>query len=217
MQPVVYNHFRDHIFKKFPPQGKRILEIGALADPSQTLLTIFGDQSKDYELIGINLEIPPLEYIPKSLGFQLLECNANNMSIFEDEKFDAVICSGVLNNDRYFWKSLGEMRRVLRHNGLLYVNIPVFARGMQKLAFKGVLYRLGASLRKLGLEDQFISLAENTWFSSVPTYHYSPTPADYYRFSEASVNQVIMDGYNVLHTEEFLYPPRMIAVGKKVD
>ncbi|MCS6814017.1 MAG: methyltransferase domain-containing protein [Cyanobacteria bacterium] len=217
MQPVVYNHFRNHIFKKFPPPGKRILEIGALADPAQTLLTIFAGQSLDQELIGINLEIPPAEYIPASLGYKLLECNANDMSIFGDAEFDAVICSGVLNNDRYFWKSLSEMHRVLSCGGLLYVNIPVFTRGMQKLAFKRILYKLGASLRKFGLEDKLISLAENTWFSSVPTYHYSPTPADYYRFSEASVTQVIMDGYDVLHIEEFLYPPRMIAVGKKIN
>ncbi|MDW8227846.1 MAG: class I SAM-dependent methyltransferase [Anaerolineales bacterium] len=213
MQPIVFEHYRDYIFKKFPPPGKRILEIGALPDTSQTLLSIFVSWGNDYELIGIDLCAP--ENPPERLPFRLLRCNANDMSIFSDSYFDAVIAVGVFNNDRYFWRSLAEIRRVLRSEGLFYVHVPGFERGEYKLKFKKLLYRIGYKFRIFGLDRPFIYLAENTWLSAVATYHYSPTPQDYYRFSEVAVKEVVMGGFEIIHYEQLLYPPRIIAVGKK--
>lgn len=38
---------------------------------------------------------------------------------FDDERFDVVICTEMLEHDPYFWKSIQEMWRVLRWDGLL--------------------------------------------------------------------------------------------------
>jgi SAM-dependent methyltransferase len=211
MQPAVFDYYRDLIFPRFPPPGKRILEIGALGSRSQDLLGIFASQQADYEMIGINLSIPA--NLPDGLGYKLLRCSSNNMDIFPDNSFDAVICHGVFNNDMYFWRSISEIRRVLRPEGLFYTGVPGFEGGERKLKIKRELYRFGEKYKPL--ERLFISLAENTWLSVVPTYHYSPTPKDYYRFSESTVKEVIMEGFDILHHESLLYPPRLIAVGRK--
>jgi ubiquinone/menaquinone biosynthesis C-methylase UbiE len=215
MQPILFKHYRDYIFEKFPPPGKRILEIGALPYPSQTLLSIFASMGHDYDLIGIDLGAP--KNPPDGLGYRLLRGNANDMSMFADNYFDAVICHGVFNNDAYFWRSLCEIRRVLCPMGLFYAMVPGFKRHLHKLRVKKVLHKMAPVLRHVGLYKWLIYLAENAWPSAVATYNYSTTPKDYYRFSETAMKEVVMEGFELLHYEEMLYPPRFIAVGKKLD
>jgi len=212
MQPILFRHYREILFQKFPPPGKRVLEIGASSDPTHTLLSIFAE-SGGYELTGIDLGAP--ETPPAGLPYRLVRMNANDMRAFADESFDAVICHGVLNNDQFFWRSLGEIRRVLRPDGLLYTMVPGFEKGEWKLRVKRLLYRIARKTRGLGLYNPLIFLAEDTWLSAVATYHYSPTPKDYYRFSESAVRDVVMEGFELLHYEELLHPPRILAVGRK--
>ena len=206
-------YYRERLFPLVPPQGPRVLEIGVV-DPSEALLSIVADRPGEWDLVGIDLTIP--DPLPAGLRYRWLAMNANDLSAFADASFDTVLCHGVFGNDRYFWRSVAEIRRVLRPGGLLYTSVTTFPRGANKLRMKRLLYKLGDRLHPYGLRDTLVHIAENTWFSSVPTYHFSPTPADYYRFSDVAVREVIFDGYEVLHLEEVLHPPRAIAAGRKL-
>jgi SAM-dependent methyltransferase len=203
MQKIVYDHFKE-LFGQMPPPGDRVLEVGAIsADQALLPAMELGDYSR---AVGIDLDPVPDDTLP----FELRTMNANDLQ-FDDASFDAVICVGVFNNDRYFWRSVGEIHRVLRPGGVFYCHVPAFPEGRRKLTAKRHLYRLAGRLGR----NWPIALAENTWLSSVPTYHSSPTPADYWRFSRHAMEEVIMDGLELLHIEEMLYPPRLIAVGRK--
>lgn len=43
---------------------------------------------------------------------------------FENDEFDVVLCSSVLEHSDFFWLLIIEMMRVLRPGGLLYINAP---------------------------------------------------------------------------------------------
>ncbi|MEJ7719343.1 MAG: class I SAM-dependent methyltransferase [Ilumatobacteraceae bacterium] len=79
------------------------------------------------ELTCLNVEeqparrgAPPDEPIPLVIG------NANHMEMFEDDAFDIVVSSAMLEHDPCFWSSVAEMRRVLRPGGLLFIGVPGF-------------------------------------------------------------------------------------------
>lgn len=43
---------------------------------------------------------------------------------FEDEKFDAIVCSSCFEHSEFFWLVYLELLRVLKPHGLLYLNVP---------------------------------------------------------------------------------------------
>jgi len=211
MHPILYNRYKQ-LFRQYPPPGNEILEIGATANVDTTLLTLFKDISEAYHCIGINIKVKPVDHLP----YTLIECNGNDMSIFEDETFDAVCCNAVLEHDRLFWKTIAEIRRVLKPGGLFYVGVPGFSRRntLIQRALRGTmrfaraysipfLYRLG----EWGLLGRL---------ASTPTYMFHAAPNDFYRFSEEAVKEVFLEGFEVLHLECMLQPVRIIGVGSKL-
>jgi hypothetical protein len=90
MHPEVYSRF-GQLFHLYPPAGHEILEIGATANVSETLLCLFKKISTDYHCTGINIDVNPTDNLP----YTLIKCNGNNMSIFSDHSFDAIVCNAV--------------------------------------------------------------------------------------------------------------------------
>lgn len=50
------------------------------------------------------------------------------MDCFEDQKFDAVLCNAVLEHDKYFWKTIAEIKRVTKPDGLIVIGTPGYKR-----------------------------------------------------------------------------------------
>ena len=47
----------------------------------------------------------------------IIQANANDMHMFENDSFEAVVCNSTLEHDRYFWKTIDEIHRVTASNG----------------------------------------------------------------------------------------------------
>ena len=59
--------------------------------------------------------------------------NANDMrGVFEDDRFDLVLCSATLEHDKRFWLTVGEMKRVLKPGGLLIISVPGYVKDPER-------------------------------------------------------------------------------------
>src|SRR4029077_14822716 len=92
--------------------GGAVLEIGAVPS-AMTLLTLPSLKHAD-EKIGINIELPS-----RCGDIDILQENANAMDSFPADRFDTVLCNSTLEHDKFFWKTLAEIRRVTKPGGLI--------------------------------------------------------------------------------------------------
>ena len=92
--------------------GGAVLEIGAR--PSKRGLLAMKCLANATEKIGINLN-PPAKFA----DFEIVQGNANDMSMFPDARFDTVLCNAMLEHDQFFWKTAAEIRRVTKPGGLI--------------------------------------------------------------------------------------------------
>lgn len=193
MHPTVFQEF-DRICRE-RRAGGRVLEVGAVASPDTLLMlpSLRGAR----ERVGINLE-GPFEWG----GCAVHAGNANEMT-FADGSFDAVLCNSVLEHDPWFWKSLSEMRRVLRPGGLLVVGVP----GFDDLGMR----RWSRWLRFLPVPRRLVE----GWRASTLTLHVHNYPSDYYRFSVDACRTVLMQGLEQVEVRRVMLPPRVIAAGVK--
>lgn len=167
-----------------------VLEVGATPDEASLLnLTALRQASNK---IGLNLQ-GPADYG----DFHILQGDANDMTCFADNRFDAVFCNAVLEHDRYFWKTLDEIRRVTRPGGLIVIGAPGFANLPYARSMRRLLGRI-------------YPLAHST--PTLPVHNY---PGDYYRFSEQAFREVVMAGLQEVEIRSVLAPPRLIGVGIK--
>lgn len=168
-----------------------VLEIGAT--PTDDTLLVLECFNKTKVKIGIHLE-ESCQY----KDFEIKQGNSNNMSMFSNRSFDCVLCSATFEHDKYFWKSLAEMKRVLKNGGLLIINVPGFTKTfLDKLPF---CYR-----------PRFL-------FNDITfTYyiHRSKDFGDYYRFSIQAVQEVLLEGLVKKEIYKILFPPRIIGKGVK--
>lgn len=210
MHPAVYRRF-GQLFRTYPPPGNEILEIGATGNVSETLLTFFKGISETYHCVGINIEFNSADNLP----YTLIQCNSNDMSIFNDESFDAVACNAVLEHDKFFWKTVTEVRRILKPGGLFFVGVPGYSK--RNNLFQKALMRVirSATLRSVPLLYRLAQWALLTRLASISTYMFHVAPNDFYRFSEEAVKEVLLEGFVILHLEYMLNPVRIIAVGNK--
>ena len=88
-----------------------ILEIGSY-DVNGTLRDF---QPEGSTWIGADIESGP--------GVDLVIENTSSLP-FEDSSFDYVVASSVFEHDPTFWSTFGEMVRVLKTGGCIYVNSP---------------------------------------------------------------------------------------------
>ena len=123
MHPSVFK-----VFEEICRAGKirgAVLEIGATPDDS-TLLNL-PSLAGAAEKIGINKTGSS-----RFRDFKILEADANDMACFPEQRFDVVLCNAVLEHDRFFWKTLAEIRRVVRVGGLVVIGTP----GYRQLHFE---------------------------------------------------------------------------------
>ena len=177
MHPKVQRRIFDIVAESGMRPG-RVLEVGGRTNQN-SLLRAPGLAGA--ERIALNLvKMTDQDGITGIVG------NGNDMSgLFEDEAFDMVLCNAMLEHDRYFWRSLAEMKRVLRAGGLLVIGVPGY------------------------VEDP-----ERDHGKSTHTYkvHYK---VDYYRFSEQAVREVFFEGMRAVEVDPIMAPPRIIGSGYK--
>ena len=195
MHPTVFDVFEE-ICRAREIRGA-VLEIGATPDDS-TLLNLPSLAGAN-EKIGIN----------KTGGsrfrdFTILEADANNMTGFPDQRFDAVLCNAVLEHDRFFWMTLAEIRRVVRVGGLVVIGAP----GYRQLPFEPKLRRWLARLSRFSGHPDGWPMQHSTLTLGVHN-----SPGDYYRFSEQTFREVFFIGMTEVVIRTVLVPPRIIGAG----
>lgn len=199
MQTRIFEHF-DRLCKEHGAGGV-VLEIGStgtadtlLALPSLSLAT---------RRIGVNLEAqPPLT------GIEFVTANANAMPWLADMSIDTVLCNSTLEHDAYFWRTLSEVRRVLKPGGLFVVGVPGYAENRsRRLALKAAIALWPEPLP--GATRLRASAA------STPALVVHRFPADYYRFGEDALRAVFLEDMESLTLDRLMHPPRFIAAGRR--
>jgi SAM-dependent methyltransferase len=201
MHPAIFEAF-DAICRAEKIDGA-ILEVGAMPG-TDTLLRLPALRHATRR-IGINLEAPF-----RDADIEIVSGNGNDMRRFADGSFDAVLSNSMLEHDRAFWLTLAEIRRVTRPGGLVAIGVPGF--GPMKTVPSWRLLRLAGRVPFIGRQAR----ATAAWLGvAAPTLGLHRFPEDYYRFSEAAVRDVFLDGLTDIRLKEVLMPPRFIGTGRK--
>jgi SAM-dependent methyltransferase len=188
MPPQIYKKFEE-IISQF--DVSRVLEIGAVPS-TQSLLTSHCLVSA--EKVGLNL------VAGRFRDFEIVEGNTNNMDFLSDASFDCVLCNAVLEHDKYFWKSISEMKRVLAPGGLLAIGTPSY----RNFSFHGFTKFIKGANRM----SSFLRL-----FTFCARVHNAP--GDYYRFSEQTFAELFFEGFCKVKIESLLIPPITVGYGLK--
>lgn len=178
-----------------------VLEVGAI--PSNMSLLCMKSLESATEKVGINLDGPH-----EFKDFKIYKGNANSMDSFEDERFDAVLCNAVLEHDKYFWKTIAEIKRVTKPGGLIVIGVPGY-KYFKAEKVKSVLNRIPL-IRNLS-SNQYLNL----FFTATVTYQIHAAPGDYYRFSLQTCKEVFLEDMNDIELRSIMLPPRIIGVGTK--
>jgi SAM-dependent methyltransferase len=167
-----------NIIRRAGVRPERALEVGGLMGEDSLLRF---PELADADRYCLNLLEQPSEQ-----GIAAVKGNANDMrDLFDSDWFDLVLCCSTLEHDKRFWRSVSEMRRVLRPGGLLVISVPGYIKDPETDRGRSTLtYRV----------------------------HYS---YDYYRFSEQAVRQVFFEGMERVRVRPFHTPPRIFGHGYK--
>jgi SAM-dependent methyltransferase len=199
MHPRIYQEF-EKICTERPIRGS-VLEIGAMPNDLSLLAMkcLDGATSK----VGIDLD-GPHEY----KDFKIVKGNSNSMDCFPDNNFDAVLCSSTLEHDKYFWKTLGEIKRVTKPGGIIVISVPGYSK-LKAEKVKGLWARM-PGVRKLQ-QNQWLNL----FFTGTVTFQIHNWPGDYYRFSPQAMREVFMEGLDKVDVRTVMWPPRVMGIGYK--
>ena len=195
MHPAVFQTFEE-ILRSYAVHGD-VLEIGATPDDS-TLLNLPA-LAAARKKIGINKV-----GASRHNDFSILEADANAMTCFPEQSFDAVLCNAVLEHDPFFWKTLAEIRRVTRSGGLVAIGVP----GYRRLPFEKTVRSWLARLPRSSRRPDGWAIQHSTLTLGVHNF-----PGDYYRFSEQAVREVFFAGAENVVIRSVLVPPRIIGAG----
>ena len=199
MHPRVYQEF-ERILSERPVRGS-VLEIGAM--PSDSSLLCMKSLQQASAKIGIDLD-GPHEY----KDFKIVKGNSNPMDCFQDNSFDAVLSSSTLEHDKYFWKTLQEIRRVTKPGGLIVIGVPVMPK-LRAEKIKALWARMPL-VRRLQA-NQYL----NALFTATITFQIHNWPGDYYRFGPQAIREVFLEGLEQVEVRTIMLPPRHIGVGIK--
>jgi len=195
MHPRVYREFERVCREK--KAGGVVLEVGAV--PKASSLLTLKPLKNATEKIGINLK-GPYEYE----DFRIIEGNANSMDCFEDGKFDTVLCNGTLEHDKFFWKTMSEIRRVTKRGGLIVLGEPGYGE-----------YTIAKLIRSFFRRTPFCYRYANFLVSSTLTFCPHDAPGDYYRFSLQVFKDVFFEGMTDVDIRAIMLPPRLIGSAVK--
>ena len=183
--------------------GGDVLEIGAV--PSEETLLCLPALARARSRIGVNLDGPY-----RHGDCEILRADANSLASlpgFGDESFDTVLCNSVLEHDRFFWKTLAEMKRVTRPGGVIGIGVPGYA----KLSLERTASRLAGALGRIGVPARILDPLR----AATLTLQIHNHPGDYYRFSPQSVAEVFLEGLVDTELHTIMLPPRVIGFGVK--
>jgi SAM-dependent methyltransferase len=184
------NELYQQLAKKYEMRGP-FLEVGVGAKEDAIL-------SGDYfqglpQRFATNLSDKEITQEADGANLQFIRCNSNDMKDqFADGQFGTVFSNAVIEHDKYFWRSLDEMKRVLAPGGILVVGAP------------------GYIARKHLKAEMFIAGVEN----ATATYDIHAAP-DYWRFSRTAFREVICEGLDILETLIFARTPILVALARK--
>jgi len=178
-----------------------VLEVGAI--PNEGSLLCMKSLAGATEKIGIDY-FGPFEF----RDFKIVPGNANAMDCFPDDRFDVVLCNATLEHDKYFWKTVSEIKRVTKPGGFIVIGVPGYTRvkgGLPKwlLAHTPIVNRLKF--------HQYL----NVLFTGTVTFQIHNHPGDYYRFSPQAMKEVILEGLNEIDVRTVMLPPRVIGTAVK--
>ncbi len=194
MHDAVFDEFA-RLTARLPPP-RHVLEVG-IAKDARSLLDLPALQRA--ECVGVGLD-PPFQ-----LGHaRILTANAHDLGALSAASFDMVLCNSMLEHDPEFWRSLAEMRRMVRPGGYLLLGVPSY--GAMGVGRVGLRQRLAARL--LGHPVAALQAASLT-------LGFHGFPDDFYRFSSSAMKQVLLAGFENLDVVQLLSPPRLIGLGQK--
>jgi ubiquinone/menaquinone biosynthesis C-methylase UbiE len=210
LSPDIFSEFERILSER--TTGKSILEIGAV--PTRDSLLNLPALENASERIGINVD-GGASYITfynknsekkysSSQEYMIIKGDANKMDCFEDNKFDTVLCNSVFEHDKYFWKTIAEIRRVAKDGALIAIGVPGYD-DLAKVRFNSVIQKIrgimAIVLKRCKLLNGTVTQPIHNW------------PGDYYRFSQQAVRDVIFDGLSEVVTYSIMIPPRVIGIG----
>lgn len=188
MHPKVNDRFQK-LAEKYELQGA-FLEIG-VTDRDSAIL------SGDYfagrpERFATNLTEKEILEADET-AIHLVRCNSNNMAgVFDDGHFNTILSNNVIENDKYFWRSLDEMKRILAPGGILVIGAPAY---------------VPSNTLKRDIENMPLH-------KTTVTMDVQPGP-DYWRFSRLAFGEVLCEGLEILEITVTGRVPMMIAVARK--
>lgn len=219
MSPEMFEEFEKILSKR--SVGGAVLEIGAV--PTSDSLLNIGVFSGVPKRVGINLDGGSSYTIgdgERANDYEIIKGNANNMTCFENDSFDMIICNSVFEHDKFFWKSISEIRRVAKDGALIVIGVP----GYDKLEdLKPVMPRRvrGSFKRRVKYKArQYATKALKRVFpelsAETPTLCIHNWPGDYYRFSPQAFKEVFFEGMRDVEIYSVMVPPRVIGIGYNV-
>jgi SAM-dependent methyltransferase len=120
--------------------------------------------------------------------YELLEASGNSVPL-PSGSFDCILSSSTLEHDKAFWTTVAEVERLLEPGGVFVVGVPIYAELPTDLFHTTLTFAL----------------------------HGKRYNADFYRFSEQAVREVLLGGMTLI-AERIVnrYPsPYMVAAGRK--
>jgi len=199
MHLKVYQEF-ERICSKRGIHGS-VLEVGAV--PSNTSLLCMKSLDNVREKVGINLDGPH-----EFRDFKILKGNAISMNCFEDNRFDVVLCNAMLEHEKFFWKVIQEIKRVVKPGGLVVIGAPGYIY-LKVEKIKSLLRRIPI-IRGLSKNENL-----NLFFTATITFELHNAPGDYYRFSQQTFEEVFFDSMSDVEIRSIMLPPRIIGAGIK--
>ena len=116
-------------------KGNKVLDLGCRYGELTTYY------AKENEVIGVDIDENALKICEQKLGIKTYLQNLNERLEFDDNFFDVVILSEVLEHLPYPDITLGEIKRVLKEKGILVGSVPNGTRIKNRLRFlfKGII------------------------------------------------------------------------------
>ncbi len=105
--------FADNYASKMPGSEIKVLDVGSY-DVNGSYKHIF--DSAKYRYTGMDMEAGP--------NVDLVLANPYDWSSIETDSYDVVISGQAFEHIEFFWKTMEEMTRVLKKDGLLCVIVP---------------------------------------------------------------------------------------------
>lgn len=182
MTPEVHGAFEALVGSAFTSPPRAVMEVGA---SHKTLLDIAMFQNSRRVALNIAFDAKSRK---KLSGYELLEASGNAIPLASGS-FDCIVSSSTLEHDRAFWKTVGEVERLLQPGGVFIVGVPIYT-------------------------DLPTDMFHSTLTFALHGKRYN---ADFYRFSEQAVREVLLGGLALIaETIVSRYPaPYMIAAGRK--